>query len=278
MNTYSHSSRLRNRALVEIYSDGSGSEQGPGGYGAALRYGASEKELSGFELATTSQRMELSAICALESLKKPCRARLVSDSQYLIRGMSEWMPGWIKAGRLETPDRSRTRPLDQIARGRQATRRCLGMGEGTQRKPFQRKSRCSRRKGRPSRRRRSCARNSRLLLMSRFDDNRMWRKRRNNRHPSFLPRMSPRRQQRRRLRFSSRRKTDSWFFSEARMRWRRRDSLQTEKSAISGSFFKNPWVRAFAARGRIEFSDRLQVDAILEWNWCQGKISRGNYS
>jgi ribonuclease HI len=90
--------------VVEIYSDGSGNEQGPGGYGVVLRYGTSEKKLSGFELKTTSQRMELlGAICGLEALTKHCKVRLVSDSQYLIRGMTEWMPGWIRGGRLDEP-------------------------------------------------------------------------------------------------------------------------------------------------------------------------------
>jgi ribonuclease HI len=91
--------------VVEIYSDGSGRDAGPGGYGVILRYGESEKELSGFEPSATSQRMELiAAIRGLEALNSPKRVRLYSDSQYLVRGMSEWLAGWIRSGRLDTPD------------------------------------------------------------------------------------------------------------------------------------------------------------------------------
>lgn len=91
--------------VVEIYSDGSGRDSGPGGYGVILRYGDKEKELSGFEPASTSQRMELlAAIRGLEALQNPKRVRVFSDSQYLVRGMSEWLPGWIRSGRLESPD------------------------------------------------------------------------------------------------------------------------------------------------------------------------------
>jgi ribonuclease HI len=91
--------------LVEIYSDGSGRDSGPGGYGVVLRYAEHEKELSGFEPVATSQRMELlGAIRGLEALNSPKRVRLFSDSQYLVRGMSEWIAGWIRDGRLDTPD------------------------------------------------------------------------------------------------------------------------------------------------------------------------------
>jgi ribonuclease HI len=91
--------------VVEIYSDGSGKDSGPGGYGVILRYGEFEKELRGFEPAATSQRMELlAAIRGLEALNGPRTVRLFSDSQYLVRGMSEWMPGWVRSGRLKTPD------------------------------------------------------------------------------------------------------------------------------------------------------------------------------
>lgn len=91
--------------LVEIYSDGSGRDAGPGGYGVILRYGAAEKELSGFEPTATSQRMELiAAIRGLEALNSRKTVRLFSDSQYLVRGMSEWLPGWIRSGRLASPD------------------------------------------------------------------------------------------------------------------------------------------------------------------------------
>lgn len=88
--------------VVEIYADGSGSSSGLGGYGVILRYGSTEKELSGVEHDTTSQRMELrAAICGLEALTKPSRVHLVSDSQYLVRGMNEWLEGWANNGRLD---------------------------------------------------------------------------------------------------------------------------------------------------------------------------------
>jgi len=100
--------------LVELYSDGSGRDSGPGGYGVILRYGEHEKELSGCEPASTSQRMELTAaIRGLEALSRPRRVRVYSDSQYLVRGMSEWLPGWIRSGRLESPDALKNQDLWQ---------------------------------------------------------------------------------------------------------------------------------------------------------------------
>ena len=100
--------------VVEIYCDGSGRDSGPGGYGAILRYGESEKELSGFVPAATSQRMELTAaIRGLEALHSPKRVQVYSDSQYLVRGMSEWLAGWKRAGRLETPGALKNQDLWQ---------------------------------------------------------------------------------------------------------------------------------------------------------------------
>jgi ribonuclease HI len=79
-----------------------------------LRYGESEKELSGFEPAATSQRMELTAaIRGLEALQKRSRVRVFSDSQYLVRGMSEWLAGWKRTGRLEDPDALKNQDLWQ---------------------------------------------------------------------------------------------------------------------------------------------------------------------
>jgi len=100
--------------LVELYSDGSGQVSGPGGYGVILRYGKHEKELSGFEPASTSQRMELiAAIRGLEALTTRRRVRVYSDSQYLVRGMSEWLEGWIRSGRIETPGALKNQDLWQ---------------------------------------------------------------------------------------------------------------------------------------------------------------------
>jgi len=85
---------------VEIFCDGACSgNPGPGGFGAILRCRGHEKELSGGESDTTNNRMELTgAIKALESLKRPCQVVLTTDSQYLVRGMTEWLDGWVRKG------------------------------------------------------------------------------------------------------------------------------------------------------------------------------------
>lgn len=85
---------------VEIFTDGAcRGNPGPGGWGALLRYGAYEKALKGFESNTTNNQMELmAAIKALEALKKPCQVILTTDSQYLRRGVLEWMSNWKKNG------------------------------------------------------------------------------------------------------------------------------------------------------------------------------------
>jgi ribonuclease HI len=85
---------------IEIFCDGACSgNPGPGGYGAILRAGTTVKELSGGSPDTTNNRMELTAaITALEALKRPCRVVLTTDSQYLVKGMTEWLAGWIKKG------------------------------------------------------------------------------------------------------------------------------------------------------------------------------------
>ena len=86
--------------LVEIYTDGAcKGNPGPGGWGALLIYTGAEKELWGGEPNTTNNRMELmAAICALIALTRPCRVRLVTDSQYVMKGIQEWMPNWKKRG------------------------------------------------------------------------------------------------------------------------------------------------------------------------------------
>ena len=82
--------------IVEIFSDGACSgNPGPGGYGTLLRWREHVRELSGFAPSTTNNRMELlGAIAGLETLKKSCRVRMVSDSRYLVQGMTEWLAGW----------------------------------------------------------------------------------------------------------------------------------------------------------------------------------------
>lgn len=86
--------------LIEIFTDGAcKGNPGPGGWGAWLRCGPHEKELFGGELLTTNNRMELLAVIrALESLKRPSRARIATDSQYVQKGISEWIKGWKARG------------------------------------------------------------------------------------------------------------------------------------------------------------------------------------
>ena len=87
---------------VVIHTDGACSgNPGPGGWGAVLHFRDQEKELWGGELATTNNRMELmAAIQALEALKKPCKVELHTDSQYVQKGIHEWIHGWKKRGWL----------------------------------------------------------------------------------------------------------------------------------------------------------------------------------
>lgn len=85
---------------VEIFSDGACSgNPGIGGWGSILRCGSHVKELSGAEGATTNNRMEMTgAIAALEALNRPCEVVVTTDSQYLVKGMTEWLPGWVRKG------------------------------------------------------------------------------------------------------------------------------------------------------------------------------------
>lgn len=85
---------------VTIYTDGAcKGNPGPGGWGALLELGERSKELHGGELNTTNNRMELTAcIEALNALKKPCVVDLHTDSQYVMKGITEWLPGWRARG------------------------------------------------------------------------------------------------------------------------------------------------------------------------------------
>ncbi len=85
---------------VEIYTDGAcKGNPGPGGWGAWLRFGEQDKELFGGELGTTNNRMELMAVIeALNALKRPCEIVLHTDSQYVQKGISEWIIGWKARG------------------------------------------------------------------------------------------------------------------------------------------------------------------------------------
>ncbi|MFL0798479.1 MAG: ribonuclease HI [Cellvibrionaceae bacterium] len=83
---------------VEIFTDGAcKGNPGPGGWGVLLRYGEHEKSMCGGEANTTNNRMELlAAISALEALKEPCQVVLTTDSEYVRKGITEWMPNWKK--------------------------------------------------------------------------------------------------------------------------------------------------------------------------------------
>ncbi len=85
-------------STVEIFTDGSClGNPGPGGYGVILKFGEKEKEISGYVPHTTNNRMELTAVIeALRMLKRPSMVRVITDSNYVVKGMKEWMDGWIK--------------------------------------------------------------------------------------------------------------------------------------------------------------------------------------
>ena len=87
-------------AEAEIFTDGAcRGNPGQGGWAAVLRYKGHEKVLYGAEPLTTNNRMELmAAIRALESLKRPCRVRLTTDSQYVQKGITEWLANWKRNG------------------------------------------------------------------------------------------------------------------------------------------------------------------------------------
>jgi ribonuclease HI len=88
------------KTSVEIFGDGACSgNPGPGGYGAILRCGGREKEISGWAPDTTNNRMELTAVIeALRQLTRPCQITVTTDSQYVVKGMTEWITGWQRNG------------------------------------------------------------------------------------------------------------------------------------------------------------------------------------
>ena len=98
---------------VELFTDGAClGNPGPGGWGALLRMGSHERELSGGEAQTTNNRMELmAAIAGLEALKRPCEVALTTDSQYVKRGVEEWMARW-RANGWRTSDRKPVKNQD----------------------------------------------------------------------------------------------------------------------------------------------------------------------
>ncbi|HBF42433.1 MAG TPA: ribonuclease HI [Desulfobacteraceae bacterium] len=87
-----------NKFNVEIFTDGACSgNPGPGGYGAILKFGLKVKEISGCNTKTTNNRMEMEAVIeALRQLKRPCKIKIITDSNYVVKGMTKWISGWIK--------------------------------------------------------------------------------------------------------------------------------------------------------------------------------------
>ena len=108
--------------IVDIYTDGACSgNPGPGGWGAILRCGAHEKEIWGGEPQPTNNRMEILAVIrALEQLKREAAVRVHTDSQYVQKGISEWIHGWkargwMTAGKTPVKNADLWRALDEIA-------------------------------------------------------------------------------------------------------------------------------------------------------------------
>lgn len=99
--------------VVEIYTDGAcRGNPGPGGWAAVLSADGREKEISGAQLLTTNNRMELQAVIeALQALKRPLQVRLYTDSQYVRRGILEWLAQW-KARGWKTADRKPVKNQD----------------------------------------------------------------------------------------------------------------------------------------------------------------------
>jgi ribonuclease HI len=129
---------------VVIYTDGAcKGNPGPGGWGVLLRSGATQKELYGGEPGTTNNRMELMAVIqALEALKRPCAVTLYLDSQYVLKGITEWLPGWKAKGwktasKQPVKNAELWRRLDDLLL-QGGPRHRLALGARPQRRPRQR--------------------------------------------------------------------------------------------------------------------------------------------
>jgi ribonuclease HI len=98
---------------VDLFTDGACSgNPGPGGWGALLRYGKHEKELGGGETATTNNRMEMKAVIeGLKAIKPPCQVTIHTDSQYVLKGVTEYLEGWKKRG-WKTSDKKDVKNID----------------------------------------------------------------------------------------------------------------------------------------------------------------------
>ncbi|MBD3823152.1 MAG: ribonuclease HI [Epsilonproteobacteria bacterium] len=93
---------------ITLFSDGSSlGNPGPGGYAAILKFGEHEKVIVGADSHTTNNRMELLGVIeGLKALKEPCEVLVVSDSSYVVKGINEWLDGWVKKGfkNVKNPD------------------------------------------------------------------------------------------------------------------------------------------------------------------------------
>ena len=93
---------------ISLFSDGSAlGNPGPGGFGTILRYNGRERIVSGGEPHTTNNRMELRGVIeGLRALKEPCEVEIVSDSSYVVKGINEWLAGWVRRNfaKVKNPD------------------------------------------------------------------------------------------------------------------------------------------------------------------------------
>ncbi|NQS92182.1 MAG: ribonuclease HI [Chloroflexi bacterium] len=122
---------MAKRPRVIVYTDGACSgNPGPGGWGVLLKFGDNEKELSGAASETTNNRMEITAaVRALRALKEPCQVEIFTDSEYLKKGITDWIHNWKKMGwRRGSPGKSKPlknadlwQELDQAITAHQVT-------------------------------------------------------------------------------------------------------------------------------------------------------------
>ena len=126
---------------VVIHTDGACSgNPGPGGWGAILSFGETQKELMGGEEHTTNNRMELmAAIAALEALKRPCTVDLHTDSQYLRNGIMSWINNWKRNG-WRTADKNPVKNVDLWKRLDEALSLTKSIGTGSRAMPVTRKT------------------------------------------------------------------------------------------------------------------------------------------
>ena len=139
---------------IEIYTDGAcKGNPGPGGWGVLLKSGATEKELFGGELVTTNNRMELTAVIeALAALKRPCKVALYLDSEYVRKGITDWIHGWKARGWTHRGEAAGQERRSVAAAGcgglKLGPPHRLALGQGPCRRPGQR---ARRRAGQPGR-------------------------------------------------------------------------------------------------------------------------------